>query len=69
MHSDSKAYGRKVLTIKNNNRRYEIGKYQREFLEAINIIVEIGMVELSILPYTHHLSMLKKRIIHNILKT
>jgi len=39
MHSDDKVYGETILIIR-SIRHYEIGKYQREFLQATNIVVE-----------------------------
>jgi len=40
MHPDGKAHERTVLIIKSNIKHYEIGKYQREFLQATSIAVE-----------------------------
>jgi hypothetical protein len=40
MYSDGKAHARAALIIKNSIRYYKIGKYQRDFLQAISIMVE-----------------------------
>jgi len=48
-----------ALIIRSDIRHYEIGKYQREFLQDTSIMVEDhGLVVLLFQPYTHHLNML-----------
>jgi len=40
IHPDSKAYGGTALIIRSNIKYYEIGKFQREFLQATSIVGE-----------------------------
>jgi len=40
MHPNGKVHGGIALIIKSSVRHYEIGKYQREFLQAINAMNE-----------------------------
>jgi len=40
MHPDSKVHGKIALIIRSDIKHYEIGKFQREFLQAISIVVE-----------------------------
>jgi hypothetical protein len=47
MHPDSKAYGSTALIIRSDVKHYEINKYQREFLQAISIVIEDGSITIS----------------------
>jgi predicted nucleotidyltransferase len=40
MYRDYKDHGETALIMRNDIRHYEIGKYQREFLQATSIMIE-----------------------------
>jgi hypothetical protein len=40
MHPDGKADGGTALIIRRDIKHYEIGKYQREYLQVTSIVVE-----------------------------
>jgi len=64
MHADDKAHGGIAFFIRSDIRHYEIGKYQREFLQTINIVIQDrnDYITISDLP-TH--SCYKKGILYN----
>jgi len=40
VHSDGKVHGGIALIVRSSIRYYEIGKYQKEFLQTIKIVLE-----------------------------
>jgi len=40
MHRDGRAHGGTALIIRSSIKHYEIGKYQRDFLQVTSIVVE-----------------------------
>jgi len=41
MHPDGKAHGGTALIISSRIKHYEIGKHQRDFLQATDVMIEI----------------------------
>jgi len=58
MHPDGKAYGGTALIIRSNIKYYEIGKYQRDFLQSTCIMIEEWL-------YYHFCRSPPKHIINN----
>jgi len=65
MHPDGKPHGGTTVIIRSDIKYYKIGKFQREFLQAISIVVkdQNGCITISLTVYTyaHRLYILLKR--------